>query len=202
MSAVVAAYGDDVAEAISKYGDDFIEMSKYCDEGTVLKAKRFYSDIDEAILTASGGVIQGSKTSYKEAVGGSGQLNQSAKSPMFGDDWNNYFGEKYGQSNVAWKPNCLDDILQTPQRLYGATQSEVASMLGEGWTVGVYGSSKNGWKFTNGDKMVFYHAGGGLHGGSYYGFSSGTIGKVKIVGCDYIPLVGDKATIIYSNGGK
>lgn len=133
---------------------------------------------------------------------GSGQTNQSAKNPMFGDDWNTYFGEKYGQGNVAWKPNALDDVIQNPQRLYGATQSEVASMLGEGWTAGAYGSSKTGWKFTNGDGMVFYHAGGGIHGGSYYGFSSGTNGKVKIVGSDYIPLVGDKATVIYYNGGK
>ena len=125
-----------------------------------------------------------------------------AKSPMFGDDWNTYFGEKYGQGNVAWKPNTLNDVIQNPQRLYGATQSEVANMLGDGWTAGAYGSSKTGWKFTNGDGMVFYHAGGGVHSGSYYGFSSGATGKVKIVGSDYIPLVGDKATVIYYNGGN
>jgi hypothetical protein len=40
-------------------------MAKHCDEGTVLQAKRFYADIDEAIRTASGRVIQGSQTSYK-----------------------------------------------------------------------------------------------------------------------------------------
>ena len=45
-------------------------MSKYYDEGTVLQAKRFYADIDEAIFTASGGVVQGSKTSYKEVLEG------------------------------------------------------------------------------------------------------------------------------------
>jgi hypothetical protein len=39
-------------------------MAKHCDEGTVLQAKRFYADIDEAIRTASGRVIQGSNYSY------------------------------------------------------------------------------------------------------------------------------------------
>jgi hypothetical protein len=45
-------------------------MAKHYDDGTVLQAKRFYADIDEAIYTSSGSLIQGSKTSYKEAVGG------------------------------------------------------------------------------------------------------------------------------------
>ena len=36
----------------------------------MLQAKRFYADIDEAIFTASGGVVQGSKTSYKEVLEG------------------------------------------------------------------------------------------------------------------------------------
>gem|GEM_PF-6935920 len=133
---------------------------------------------------------------------GTGEGYQSAQSPMFGDDWNNYFGEKYGQGNVTWKPNSLEDVIQNPQRLYGASQSEVASMLGEGWTAGTYGSSGTGWKFTNGDGMVFYHVGGGIHSDSYYGFSSGATGKIKIVGSDYIPLTGDKATVIYYNGGN
>lgn len=35
-----------------------------------------------------------------------------------------------------------------------------------------------------------------MHEGSYYGFSSGKLGKNKIVGPDYKPLPGDKATII------
>ena len=43
---------------------------------------------------------------------------------------------------------------------------------------------------------TFYHS-GGRHDGAYYGFSTGATGKVKIVGEDYIPLPGDKATVIY-----
>ena len=50
----------------------------------------------------------------------------------------------------------------------------------------------------NGDVSVFYHPGGGKHGGAYYGISSGSTGKIKVVSPDtYIPLPGDKATIIY-----
>ncbi|EAH3390419.1 CRISPR-associated protein Csm4, partial [Listeria monocytogenes] len=38
------------------------------------------------------------------------------------------------------------------------------------------------------------------HKGSYYGFSSGDTGKVKIVGKDYIDFSKDKATIIKFGG--
>lgn len=115
-----------------------------------------------------------------------------------GEDWNNYFKDKYGAGNVSWKPNSLDDIIQYPERLYGATASEVKSMLGEGWTEGTYGSNGKGWKFTSSDGSVFYHAGGGVHGGSYYGFSTGPTGKVKIIKSidNYIPTVVDGATVI------
>lgn len=63
---------------------------------------------------------------------------------------------------------------------------------------GVYGSDGGGWKLMNGDISIFYHPGGGKHGGSYYGISSGATGKIKVVNPEtYIPLEGDKATIIY-----
>ena len=42
-------------------------------------------------------------------------------------------------------------------------------VLGNDWTRGVYGSNGGGWKLMNGDISIFYHPGGGKHGGSYYG---------------------------------
>lgn len=92
--------------------------------------------------------------------------------------------------------NSVDDIVKNPQSLYGKSKADVSKILGDGWTEGAYGSSKTGWKFTKGDQSIFYHPGGGRHGGSYYGYSSGATGKIKIVGPDYVPLPGDKATII------
>lgn len=44
--------------------------------------------------------------------------------------------------------------------------------------------------------MVFHHNVDGVHGGAYYGFSSGPTGAVKLVGKDYIPLPGDKAIVL------
>jgi len=93
----------------------------------------------------------------------------------------------------------VDDIVTNPKVLWGKSADEIGSSLGEGWTKGAYGSKGTGWKFTNGDQSIFYHPGGGRHGGSYYGFSSGRLGKNKVVGKDYIPLPGDKATIIKMN---
>lgn len=39
------------------------------------------------------------------------------------------------------------------------------------------------------DLMVFYHNADGIHGGAYYGFSGGSMGTVKLVGDDYIPIM-------------
>lgn len=47
-----------------------------------------------------------------------------------------------------------------------------------------------------GDISIFYHPCGGVHGGSYYGFSSGITGKVKIVESGYIHSADDGATVI------
>lgn len=89
----------------------------------------------------------------------------------------------------------FDDILANPKSLYGKSADEVAEILGDGWNQGHYGVTGTGWKFTKGDKIVFYHE-GGRHIGPYYGYSSGATGKVKITGPGYKPLPGDKATII------
>jgi RHS repeat-associated protein len=92
----------------------------------------------------------------------------------------------------------FDDIVANPKFLLGRTADEIGSILGDGWTKGAYGSSKTGWKFMgpNDGQSIFFHPGGGRHGGSYYGFSSGKLGKTKVVGAGYKPLTGDKATII------
>ncbi|MDQ2087480.1 hypothetical protein RBH29_13695 [Herbivorax sp. ANBcel31] len=90
----------------------------------------------------------------------------------------------------------VDDIISNPKNLYGKSKSDVSKILGDGWTEGAYGSSKTGWKFTKGDQSIFYHPGGGVHVGSYYGYSSGATGKIKIVGSDYVPISGDKARVI------
>ncbi len=122
----------------------------------------------------------------------------SAKTPRTGAEWNEYFKSKYGSGNVEWvtELKSYNDITMNPKALWGKSADDVGKILGEGWTRGTYGSAGTGWKFTNGDKSVFYHPGGGVHEGSYVGVSSGQMGKVKVVGSDYKPLAGDKAIII------
>ena len=122
------------------------------------------------------------------------------KTLLTGDEWNEYFKDEYGSENVHWKPNSFDDIVNDPSRMVGYTESEMESILKDGWLRDAYGTEKTGCKFLQGDKSVFYHPVGGVHGGEYYGFSSGNTGKVKIVNPNtYIPLPGDKATVIYYN---
>lgn len=108
------------------------------------------------------------------------------------------FQGKYGADNVHWNINSVGDILRDPTRLKGYTVEELQNVLGSDWTRGVYESNGGGWKLMNGDISIFYHPGRGKHGGSYYGISSGATGKIKVVNPEtYIPLKGDKATIIY-----
>lgn len=104
-----------------------------------------------------------------------------------------------GAANLAETSGNLlasfNDIIANARNLYGKSANEVAKILGEGWTRGNYGKTGTGWKFTKGDKIVFYHE-GGRHVGPYYGYSSAMTGRVKIVGPGYEPLPGDKAIII------
>jgi RHS repeat-associated protein len=101
-------------------------------------------------------------------------------------------------SKTNWfkKLTPFEEILKNPIKIVGRTADEIETMLGKGWTRGAYGSQKTGWKFISGDKSIFFHPGGGRHAGSYYGFSSAKIGKIKIVGQRYVPISGDKSTII------
>ncbi|QXJ61784.1 hypothetical protein J9537_17940 (plasmid) [Enterococcus raffinosus] len=71
-------------------------------------------------------------------------------------------------------------------------------MLGPEWTEGVYGRNGSGWKFTHPNGSVFYHGGGGIHKGSYYGFSTGKTKKVKVYKVEdgYIPTPDDGGTAI------
>ncbi|SHM19159.1 RHS repeat-associated core domain-containing protein, partial [Chryseobacterium contaminans] len=89
-------------------------------------------------------------------------------------------------------------VVNNSRALWGTTQQQMASHLGEGWTSGSYGSNGMGWKLTNGDKSVFYNQSSSAHGGAeYWGFSSAELGKTKIINpSTYLPRVGDKATII------
>lgn len=88
--------------------------------------------------------------------------------------------------------------MSDPTRLHGYVPKDLENILGANWKKGMYGTNGKGWKFTKGDLSIFYHAGGGKHGGAYYGISSGATGKIKVVNPDtYIPLPGDNAIIIY-----
>ena len=129
---------------------------------------------------------------------GGSKTNFNNEIPRSGAEWNEYLKGKYGADNVRWNINSVDDIFSDPTRLKGYTVDELQTILGNDWTRGVYGSNGGGWKLMNGDISIFYHPGGGKHGGSYYGISSGATGKIKVVNPEtYIPLKGDKATVIY-----
>ena len=115
---------------------------------------------------------------------------------LFGDEWYQYFQDTYEPQNVIWKNTSFEQIVNNPSSLYGVTQVEMAKSLGDGWSLGTYGSSGLGWKFTKGDLSVFYHPGQGVHVGPYYGFSSGLTGKTKVVSTAYVPTLDDTANII------
>lgn len=118
--------------------------------------------------------------------------------PRSGADCNEYLKEKYGAGNVHRNISSDDNIFSDPVRLKVYTVDELQTILGNEWARGVYGSNGGGWKLMEGGISIFYHQDGGKHGDSYYGITSGTTGKIKVVNQEtYIPLKGDKVTIIY-----
>ena len=153
------------------------------------------ADGKNKVMSTSKGRVESESSIICE---GGSETNFNNEIPRSGAEWNEYLKGKYGADNVRWNINSVDDIFSDPTRLKGYTVDELQTILGNDWTRGVYGSNGGGWKLMNGDISIFYHPGGGKHGGSYYGISSGATGKIKVVNPEtYIPLKGDKATVIY-----
>ena len=153
------------------------------------------ADGKNRVMSTSKGRVESERSITCE---GGSKTNFNNEIPRSGAEWNEYLKGKYGADNVRWNINSVDDIFSDPTRLKGYTVDELQTILGNDWTRGVYGSNGGGWKLMNGDISIFYHPGGGKHGGSYYGISSGATGKFKVVNPEtYIPLKGDKATVIY-----
>ena len=127
-----------------------------------------------------------------------GNSNQTLLS---GEEWYRYFQGTYGVDNVNWNISSFDDMLNHPTSLRGYSADEIGQILGDGWTRSTYGSNGSGWKFiedAHPDNMVFYHGGGGVHEGAYWGVKSGKTGTIKIVNTStYVPLPKDKAVIVY-----
>ena len=191
FKAIASKYGDAVAEAISKYGDDFIEMSKYCDEGTVLQAKRFYADIDEAILTASGGVVQGSKTSYKEVL--EGELDDIFKSGKVTK-------ESISSNLSSFSGKSADEIADVLRNQGYDVTVRNSTKSSSGAQIIEIGNAGNGRNIT----QVQVSPGGGRHGASpYIKISTSDQGIFKIVDGDvrnYISNAVEKATIFFTGG--
>ena len=127
--------------------------------------------------------------------------NASAKSLIYGNEWYRYLQSKYGSESVEWNINSFEDIGHHPTSLRGYSADEIGRILGEGWTRGVYGRNGSGWKYTQDahpNNSVFYHGGGGEHGGAYWGVSYNNI-KIKVVNSHtYISTPNDDALIIFS----
>ena len=129
---------------------------------------------------------------------------ETSQTLLSGQEWYRYFQNAYKVSNVKWNISSFDDILQHPTSLREYTADEIADILGDGWIRGTYGSNGSGWKFiekAHPDNIIFYHGGGGYHGGAYYGISFGgkNGGRIKVVDINtYVPDVTDDAIIIYN----
>ena len=122
-------------------------------------------------------------SSYKKVSGANPPKKDfGAEIPVSGQDWNNYFKDKYGAGNIQWKNpvNSIDEIMDTPSSLINVNPTDVADFVNrEGWTVtslkkggsaGIPyeeggGFSMNPPKGTSGDsRYIQYHPGNGHHG--------------------------------------
>ena len=157
-------------------------------------------DVAKAGEVAEDAAKAGGKGKVKiESAGKCG--NNSNQTLLSGEEWYRYFQDTYGVDYVNWNVSSFDDMLNHPTSLRGYSADEIGQILGDGWTRSTYGSNGSGWKFIENahlDNMVFYHGGGGVHEGAYWGVKSGKTGTIKIVNTStYVPLPKDKATIVY-----
>lgn len=112
---------------------------------------------------------------------------------MTGDDWFNYFNEKYGQNNVRWNTASIDSIIDTPSKITQFSPTQIMDIAeSNGWTVTPLGkgsllgiSYENGGGFSihtpnGGSEYIQYHPGGGHHGDlPYYKVSSSQNGTIR-----------------------
>ena len=83
------------------------------ERSSLVRVRLIFLFVDFKITTSTQGTgnnsqpVSGTKTDF------------GAENPVSGQDWNNYFKNKYGNENVQWKPASFDDIIANPERLYG-----------------------------------------------------------------------------------
>ncbi|OJG72167.1 hypothetical protein RV11_GL003138 [Enterococcus phoeniculicola] len=123
----------------------------------------------------------------------------SAENPVSGNDWNNYFEDKYGAGNVQWKNpvSSISELMENPSSLINVNPADVADFVKrEGWMVtplkkggsgGIPyeeggGFSMNPPKGTSGgSRYIQYHPGNGHHGEvPYYKISQPNKPTVRI----------------------
>ena len=99
----------------------------------------------------AGGVGSGGKQAVNEAVDEtadsigdsvrrevkSGSTNGSnSKNPMMGDDWHNYFNQKYGTDNVTWESASIQDIVDMPSKITDFSPKQISELTKKnGWSV-------------------------------------------------------------------
>ena len=105
-------------------------------------------------------------------------------------------------SAVRW----IERLLVNPRIIWGRSPEEIADVLLKAGRQVVARQSKKGSKLAQileikGDSKIMQiqiHPGGGRHGGSYYKISTSDRGIIKVADkATYVPLAGEKATIIY-----
>ena len=129
----------------------------------------------------------------QESVEGGIKTNFDNEIPRSGDEWHNYFNEKYGSDNVIWESASIDDIIDMPSNIVDFSPSQVADLarnsgwsvepLGKGGLAGVPFEQGGGLSMhaPNGSSLyIQYHPGGGHHGSMpYFKVSSGQNGTVR-----------------------
>ena len=130
---------------------------------------------------------------YAERIEIGSEGGSNSKNPMTGDDWHNYFNEKYGTENVTWESASIQDIIDMPSKITDFSPKQISDLarrngwtvepLGKGSLAGIIYEQGGGISMhaPNGSSIyIQYHPGGGHHGVMpYYKVSSGKNGIVR-----------------------
>jgi Domain of unknown function (DUF4157)/Bacterial SH3 domain len=112
-------------------------------------------------------------------------------------------------SNAKRARKWVSNLIPQPKSIWGKSPEQLAEVFREAGYEVVIEQSKKGSKLSKQLRITKHkeitniqvHPGGGRHGGSYYKISTSTKGIIKVVDkATYVPIKGEKATIIYMSG--
>ncbi|NOJ92786.1 SH3 domain-containing protein [Corallococcus coralloides] len=177
-----------------------------------------YALMEVLMLFCSGGIVQGIKwvgkaskaSKFIKALPQVQKLARTAKESKAFQKVSRALGKGAPiAENATAAGKWIERLLLNPKSIWGKGPEQIAEVFRQaGFEVKIAQSTKGSRlskqiQIKNSNiQNIQVHPGGGRHGGSYYKISTSSKGVIKVVDrATYVPTLGEKATIIFVDGG-